>query len=44
MTKSGFVVCNDKFIRIKDDQGTINFVPTMVRFREEEVKRAVEQQ
>ncbi len=34
MTKSGFIVSNDKFIKIKDEEGVVNFVGQNVMFRE----------
>lgn len=44
MTKSGFIVCNDKFVKIKDENGTVNLVGDLVKFREIDIKRAVEEQ
>lgn len=43
MTRNGFIVCNDKFVKIRDDQGPVNFMGTKVRYREDDLKRAIDQ-
>ncbi|CDW85013.1 UNKNOWN [Stylonychia lemnae] len=41
MTKSGFVVCNDNFVKIKDDSGMVNYNGNgeQNKFQEEDVQR-----
>jgi len=28
LTKTGFLVCNDKYIKVQDDMGPVNFFPS----------------
>jgi len=44
MTSFGFVVSNDKFVRIRDELGTVNLAGDEACFREEEIKIAVQTQ
>ena len=43
MTRNGFIVCNDKFVKIRDDQGLVNFIGPKNRYREDDLKRAIDQ-
>ena len=43
MTRIGFIVCNDKFVKIRDDQGLVNFIGPKNRYREDDLKRAIDQ-
>ena len=28
LTKTGYLICNDKYIKMQDDQGPVNYFPT----------------
>ncbi len=44
MTRSGYIVGNDKFVKIRDSHGLVNYNggSSKVRYREEDIKRAIE--
>ena len=41
MTKSGFIVCNDKFVKIRDELGLVNYIGEQNNFNEEEIQDMV---
>jgi hypothetical protein len=43
MTKTGFVVCNEKYVKIKDDMGYVNYM-SKVQYKGLELKKALEEQ
>lgn len=43
MTRNGFVICNEKFVKIRDDHGLVNLNGNKVKYREDDIKRAIEQ-
>ena len=45
MTKNGFIVCNDKFVKVRDEQGLVNYIGQQIKFKADEIRKAlVEQQ
>ena len=43
MTRNGFVICNEKFVKVRDENGLVNLNGNKVKYREEDLKRAIEQ-
>jgi hypothetical protein len=43
MTRNGFILCNDKFVKIRDEQGLVNFMASKQKYCEEDLKRAISQ-
>jgi hypothetical protein len=43
MTRNGFVICNEKFVKVRDDHGLVNLNGNKVKYREEDLKRAIDQ-
>jgi hypothetical protein len=41
ITRNGFIVCNEKYVRIKDDDGYINYFGESIKYREEDLKNAI---
>lgn len=43
MTRTGFIIANDKFVRYRDDQGLINLLGSKtLNYRTEDIQRAME--
>ena len=37
------MICNEKFVKIRDDHGLVNLNGNKVKYREEDLKRAIDQ-
>ena len=44
MTAQGFVVSNDKFVKLRDELGTVNLAGNEARFKEADIRAAVQTQ
>ena len=42
MTRNGFIVCNEKFVKIRDELGLVNFIGPQTKYREDDLKKAIE--
>ena len=43
MTRNGFIVCNDKFVKVRDEHGMlVNFIGQDVKFNQEDLRKAFE--
>jgi hypothetical protein len=43
MTRGGFIVSNEKFVKIRDEHGLVNHLGSRTKYREEDLRRAIEQ-
>jgi len=44
MTRNGFVICNEKFVKVRDDHGLVNLNGNKAgHYREEDLRRAIDQ-
>jgi hypothetical protein len=41
VTKNGFIVCNDQYVKIKDEAGYVNYFGNMIKFKEEDLKKVI---
>jgi len=42
MTRSGFVVSNERFVKVRDEQGLINLMGNRARYCEEDLQRQID--
>jgi|LauGreDrversion4_2_1035121.scaffolds.fasta_scaffold70009_2 hypothetical protein len=42
MTRNGFIVCNEKFVKVRDDEGLVNFIGPKSKYNEDDLKKAIE--
>lgn len=41
MTKNGLIVCNNKFVKIRDDIGYVNYIGKEIKFKEDDLLKAI---
>jgi len=37
LTKNGFIVCNEKYVKLKDEQGFVNYFGKLVNYKEQDL-------
>ena len=42
MTRNGFILCNDKYVKVRDEHGLVNFIGAAIKYSEEDLRRAIE--
>lgn len=43
LTKNGFIVCNKKYVKVRDEQGFVNYFGKNIKYKEEELKKAIKE-
>lgn len=43
MTRNGFIVCNDKYVKVRDEQGLVNLLGPKIKYNQDDLRRAIEQ-
>lgn len=43
MTRGGFIVSNERFVKIRDEHGLVNLLGSRTKYREDDLRRAIEQ-
>lgn len=38
---NGFIVCNDKYVKIKDELGFVNYFGKQIKYKEEDLSNAI---
>lgn len=44
MSRNGFIVANNKYVKIRDEKGLVNFNGPQSKFNQNDLKRAIEQE
>ena len=41
LTKIGFLVCNGKYIKVRDEKGLVNYFGNMIQYKQEDINTAL---
>jgi hypothetical protein len=41
LTKNGFLVCNDRYIKVRDEKGFVNYFGKLINYKESDLQRCL---